>query len=246
MSNTPPKRSQLASSQKPHADSNWPPTDEELAQSNETVQRLYRCLDWRPTDDEPVQSSVETLHSAVEKPHPDCNWPPTDEEPADGGIEAFQSETVFDGTGVKTAEPLVARAATAPAATSAVPPGTPTQLPTAAIRHETSRMPADRGRAMARDEQAAMFNGHAPEASPDASSEPWEAWFADEVATPSEAEHPEYAGMDASSDIAVAQNETALDETSAGDWAAEIARLQALIEGLTEKVEWRITNGSGH
>ena len=40
--------------------------------------------------------------------------------------------------------------------------------------------------------------------------------------------------------VAVAQNETALDGTSPGEWVAEIARLQELIEGLTQKLEWRI------
>ena len=40
--------------------------------------------------------------------------------------------------------------------------------------------------------------------------------------------------------VAVAQNETALDGTSPGEWVAEIARLQELIEGLTQKLEWRV------
>jgi len=44
---------------------------------------------------------------------------------------------------------------------------------------------------------------------------------------------------------AVAQTENALAETSTGEMAAEIAHLQALIEGLTQKVEWRITNVIG-
>ena len=196
MSNTPPKRFHLASSQKPHADFNWPLTDEEVAQSRlETLQRLYGYVDSRPTDDEPLPSAVEPLHSAVEKPHPDVNPPPTDEELTEGGIATVQGQTVFSGAAAKRAEPFVAGATLAADATSAVP---------------------------------------------DASSELWDARFdrppGTEVPTPPEAEHPEYAGTDGSPEIAVAPNETAIDETSAGDWAAEIARLQALIEGLTEQV----------
>ena len=39
--------------------------------------------------------------------------------------------------------------------------------------------------------------------------------------------------------VAVAQNETAVDGASPGEWVAEIGRLQELIEGLTQKLEWR-------
>jgi hypothetical protein len=45
-----------------------------------------------------------------------------------------------------------------------------------------------------------------------------------------------------SSDIAVFAHEAAPDGAGKTQWAAEIAHLQALIEALTEKVEWRIPN----
>ena len=51
----------------------------------------------------------------------------------------------------------------------------------------------------------------------------------DECPTRSDAEDPTLSG------IAVAQSETAQDGTSAGGLAAEIAHLQALIDGLTRK-----------
>ena len=63
----------------------------------------------------------------------------------------------------------------------------------------------------------------------------------DEGPTQSDSAYPEPCVIEdpPPSSTAVVQVETALDETSAGGWAAEIARLQALIEGLTQKVEWR-------
>jgi hypothetical protein len=46
------------------------------------------------------------------------------------------------------------------------------------------------------------------------------------------------------SHIAVAKQEPAPDGTRRGDWATEILQLQALIEALTENVEWRIPNAT--
>ena len=59
----------------------------------------------------------------------------------------------------------------------------------------------------------------------------------DECPTRSDAEDPTLSGIEDSvtSGIAVAQSETAQDGTSAGGLAAEIAHLQALIDGLTRK-----------
>ena len=37
-----------------------------------------------------------------------------------------------------------------------------------------------------------------------------------------------------------------LDALTDGQWEVEIARLQALIEGLTEKLEWRATGVIGN
>jgi hypothetical protein len=38
-------------------------------------------------------------------------------------------------------------------------------------------------------------------------------------------------------------NEPGFEETLSGQWEAEIARLQALLEALTETLEWRATGG---
>jgi hypothetical protein len=39
-------------------------------------------------------------------------------------------------------------------------------------------------------------------------------------------------------DVALAQSDTAGDGNNGGDWAAEMARVQALIEGLTQPLAW--------
>ena len=64
---------------------------------------------------------------------------------------------------------------------------------------------------------------------------PSEAGQSETTPTRSDVEDPTLSGIEdsATSGIAVAQSETALDGTSARGLAAEIAHLQALIEGLT-------------
>ena len=44
----------------------------------------------------------------------------------------------------------------------------------------------------------------------------------------------------------VAEVDVGLDGLTDGQWEVEIARLQALIDGLTEKLEWRTTGGIGN
>ncbi len=46
-------------------------------------------------------------------------------------------------------------------------------------------------------------------------------------------------------DVAAAADEPEVDEIITDDWAVEIARLQSLIEALTEKLEWRMTATPG-
>lgn len=132
-----------------------------------------------------------SLPAWSEKPSEDFNWPPTDDELAqyEYHSKAGQSETIFDQTGVETAEPSVAPTSPAPA--------------------------------------------------PPASSEPPYAASdclpGDECPTRSDVEDPTLSGIEdsATCGIAVAQSETAVDGTSAGGLATEIAHLQALIEELT-------------
>jgi hypothetical protein len=68
------------------------------------------------------------------------------------------------------------------------------------------------------------------------------------ASTPEQSEVPgaDCSGLDdpTMSDIAAARHEPSLERTTRGDWAAEIAQLQALIEALTENVEWRIPDAT--
>jgi hypothetical protein len=50
--------------------------------------------------------------------------------------------------------------------------------------------------------------------------------------------------MAGASELMVAETKPALDGTRRGDWTAQIAQLQTLIEALTEEVEWGIPNAS--
>jgi hypothetical protein len=62
--------------------------------------------------------------------------------------------------------------------------------------------------------------------------------------TPSDDEDLEYSwsGAASPSGIVVSPGATAVDPPEPGDFAGEIAHLQALIEGLTQKIEWRVHN----
>jgi hypothetical protein len=88
---------------------------------------------------------------------------------------------------------------------------------------DASWKPADAGQAVAGDDEAVRVA----------------------VPSPSDADEPEYVG-DSISVTAVAQSEAAFDGTGTGDWAADFARLQAALERITEKIEWRITSRTGH
>jgi hypothetical protein len=46
--------------------------------------------------------------------------------------------------------------------------------------------------------------------------------------------------------VAFEQSDTARDGNGPGEWAAEMARVQALIAALTQPVEWRIKRGDSH
>jgi hypothetical protein len=98
----PPKRSLPSPSEQPSANSNWPPTADELAQYGiEAVE----------SDKGPLRRSLPT---SSEQPGAAFNWPPTDDELTQYGIETAQdeeTEPVFDSTGAKTGEPPLASVA---------------------------------------------------------------------------------------------------------------------------------------
>jgi hypothetical protein len=81
-----------------------------------------------------------------------------------------------------------------------------------------------------------------PEPFPAPSSVP-ESWTpVDGARTPSDDEDFEHSWVEATSisGIAVSPAPTAVDPPGTGDFADEVAYLQALIEGLTQTIEWRL------
>jgi hypothetical protein len=172
------------------------------------------------------------VDSGLKEPYANFTWPPSPEDLAQYRIiEAVNSDAVCDGTDVEKREPLLKSSVPAPLTTSAISAWVPTQLP-AAVTDATWRRPADARFAKARD----------------ASSEPLDpgrdSSLAETVPNPSDADDPEYTRSDDSmrSGHAVVHNDPALEGNRPAGWAAEIARLQELIEGLTEKFECRIAN----
>jgi hypothetical protein len=223
MSKLTPERPPPLSAKKPNPDFIWPPTEEQLMQhSAETVQRLNR-YSGRPSDREPAEANIETLQSRAPKPRADFNWPPTEERLAAGRYAGTNNVAAGEGTTDATEGSTVSIPAASNAASLSSVSMPPSQLSSAVISHDASWIQVDAGQTIIRDDEAVM----------------------DAVPTLSEANQPEYIG-DSISVIAAAQSEAAFDGTGSGDWAADLARLQAAIERVTEKVEWRITGASGH
>jgi hypothetical protein len=164
----------------------------------------------------------EMLHSAF-------TWPPADEELSPYTVRALPREAELSGTDITTAEPLVAPASLAVQAPSVVPRETQANLPAAAI-----------------GQKVPDADGPVRVTMP-ASSEPRDATLdwrpVGDALTRSEGQNPKPSGIeDSTSGNAVGQSEPALHGTSGGETAteiahlhAEIAHVQALIEGLTQK-----------
>ena len=222
MSKLTPEPTLPLAAKKPNPDFTWPPTEEQLMQHcAEPVQRLNR-YSGRPSDREPAQANIETLQSRAPKPRADFYWPPTEERLAAGRHAGTNNVVTGEATTDATEGPTVSTPAASNAASLSSVSIPHSQRSSAVISHNASWIPVDAGQAIVRDDEAVI----------------------DAVPTLSEADAPEYVG-DSISALA-AQSEAAFDGTGSGDWAADLARLQAAIERVTEKVEWRITGASGH
>lgn len=178
------------------------------------------------------------------KPHSDFSWPPTDEQLAHNF-----DESAFEGMNPTMAEPPTgadpSTALVAPEEPFLVPDESLWQVPNPAIGREQQvpPMPPDPEPAAARDREAAIFESLDAELSESPFLEPrYEAFDSrpgEEGSTLSDGEDASHSGNEHSttSEVAMAERESALDTTSVGDWAGEIAHLQALIEGLTQKLD---------
>jgi hypothetical protein len=170
---------------------------------------------------------------SAKKPTPHFNWPPTEErltqrsaEPAPRLNSQLDRPTDLDPprTNIETLRSEASR----PRADFSWPP-TADQLAaggfagTRNVAGVASPSRAGGGQAMVRDDDAVR----------------------DSVPTLSQTDAPSYIG-DSRTAIPVAQSEAAFDGIGTGDWAADLARLQAALERVTEKLEWRITSVTGH
>ena len=156
--------------------------------------------------------------NSTEKPGSDFSWPPSDEELASSGIDSPQ--TVHDRLRAYFNWPADDESPAAGNETAA----------------STSGEPESRVNWPSPDEGVAPSTAQT-------SFEPWPAVIEllpdDPPATqPIEVVHSNV-GDAAATAIAGADGEPEAEEIITGPWEVEIARLQALIDGLTEKLEWR-------
>jgi hypothetical protein len=242
--------------QEPQADFEWPPNSREQAPEvqlpdiTETEQHVQWCFKERPTDEEPARFAFETVDPGLKESCADLTWPPSPEELAQCRIiEVVNAGAVSNRPDVETGEPLLKPGVPAPLATSWVS----TQLPTV-VTDATYPGPSDSGyRDRGFNEPCADFTWPpSPEElaryrvidteSSELLDPERDSSLAETVPTPSDADHPLYTCIDDStpSGYALAHSDPSLEGKA--DWAAEIARLQQLIEALTEKFDWRITN----
>lgn len=167
------------------------------------------------------------------KPTLHFNWPPTEEQPTQRSAEPAQRlnsrlDRPTDLDPPRTDFETLRSQASRPRADFSWPP-TAEQLAaggftgTRNVAADASPTRADGGQATVRDDDAVM----------------------DSVPTLSQTDARSYVG-DSMTAIPVALSEAAFDGIGTGDWAADVARLQAALERVTEKVEWRITSVTGH
>jgi hypothetical protein len=254
MSNATLKRHFCVLPQEPQPDFEWPPSSREQAPHMQlpditgTEQHVQWCFKDRSTDEEPAQFAVETVDGGLKESCADFTWPPSPEELAQCRI--IEVGEVADWTDVNAREPMLKPGVPAPLATSWVS----TQLPAVVTdamypRSSDCGIEDDRGSNEPSadftwppsSEELARYRVIDTESSGLLDPER-DRSLAETVPTPSDADHPLYTCIDDStpSGYAIAHNDPSLEGKA--DWAAEIARLQQLIEALTEKFEWRITN----
>jgi hypothetical protein len=174
------------------------------------------------------------------------SWPPTEDELAQYGAEGLRPDPEFEETRLEAGEPPALTASPAADTIGLFPSETrPARL--AAFPLDASPSPSDSGLGPVGGPPAALFPLPETEPFPAASSSPGPWTPVDGAQTPSDAEDFEYSWSEATSisGIAVSPGATAVDLPGTGNFADEIVHLQALIEGLTRKIDWRISNAAG-
>ena len=170
------------------------------------------------------------------------SWPPTEDELSQYRAEGLRPDTEFEETRLEAAEPRPVDASPAEETIGLFPAeARAARLP--AFPQEASLSPSDSELAPVGLPPAALFPVPETDPFPDTSSSAPGSWTpVDGAETPSDDEDLEYSWSEATSTsgIAVSPGATAVDPPATGDFADEIVHLQALIEGLTQKIEWRI------
>ena len=190
--------------------------------------------------------STRPARTSSKEPRARFNWPPTEDELAQYGVEGPQRDPEFTEARFEAGEPVVGDVSPAietvglfPSETSAPP------LP--ALPPEASSPPSSWEFAV--DPPPALFTLSEPEPFRGVSFPPPESWTpGDRAQTLSDGEDSEDFRSDASpaAGIVVSPRASAVDSSGTDDFTGEIARLQELIEALTQKIEWRIPNVTGH
>jgi hypothetical protein len=182
---------------------------------------------------------------ASKEPRTRFNWPPTDDELAQYGVEAQYGDPELTEAGLDAGEPVAADVSP-PTATVGLFPSETCAPERPGLPPEASSPPAYWDFAV--DAPAALFTLSEPEPFLDAPLSAPASWTpGDQAETPSDSEDSEDFRSDAppASGMAVSLGATAADSPGTDDFAAEIAQLQALIEALTQKIDWRIPNVAG-
>ena len=179
-----------------------------------------------------------------EEPRQRFSWPPTEDELSQYGSENVPPDTTFEEAVRDAGESPAVEALPAPVTIGMYASETDAvRLP--AFPQEASPSPADSDLALVVEPPAALFPLPETEPFPADASPPPASWTpVDKAETPSDVEDFEYAWSEATSvsGIVVSPGAIAVDPPEARDFAGEIAHLQALIEGLTQKIEWRVFN----
>jgi hypothetical protein len=192
------------------------------------------------------------LPTSSEEPRLRFNWPPSEDELAQYGAENLRSDSEFEEAGFEAGELPPIDASPATETISQYP--SETRAPRLAAFPPDASPPSDSGLALLGGPPAALFplpeQEHDPEPEPfraTSSSAP-ESWTpVDGAQTPSDDGDFQHSWSEATSasGIAASPGAAAVDPSGTGGFADEIAHLQALIEGLTHKIEWRIPDVAG-
>jgi hypothetical protein len=182
-----------------------------------------------------------------DKPRARFSWPPTEDELAQYGAESPRPDTEFEEAGREADEPRALDVSPATDLVALFPSETHAAgLP--AFRQEASPSSSDAGLADVAVPPAALFTLPEPEPVRATSSSPLESGIpVHDAPTAFDDECFEHSRSEAASTsgVAVSPGAAAVDPSGARGLADETAHLQALIEGLTQKIEWSLPNPIG-